>query len=87
MIVVCRTEYVLHGCVLKKVNVAFLYTTEDVQDLPPVVTFNKHRLEVTSPIATNPAKALAEIFRPVLKRGLNLGLLVVLHANVPLVEI
>lgn len=49
------------------------------------MAFNKHAGEVAAPVATNPSKALAQIFRAVLKGSLNLRLLVVLHADFPIV--
>lgn len=51
------------------------------------MTFREHRLEIASPVTANPAKALADVLGAVLERGLNLGFFVVLHTDLPVVEV
>lgn len=43
--------------------------------------------EIAAPVAANPSKTLAQIFRPVLQRRLHLCLFVVLHGNLPIMSV
>lgn len=59
--VVCKTAYVVHGCVLDgKVSARVRDLGPDL-DLPPIVSFDKHAGNVGPPIASNPPQALFEV--------------------------
>ena len=51
------------------------------------MAFDKQTGQVTAPVAANPSETLAQIFRAILQCRLHLGLLVVLHSNLPVVRI
>ena len=53
--------------------------------LPPVVSLDKQAGQIAAPVAANPAETLTEEFRTILKSGLHLSLLVILHADFPIV--
>ena len=53
--------------------------------LPPVVSFDEQAGQIAAPVAANPAKALIEEFGTILKSSLHLSLLVILHADFPIV--
>ena len=79
--VVCKTEYVLHGWVLDLLDCK-AYIKIHV-NLPPVMALNKHAREIASPVAAHPSKALTEILRTVFQCGLYFRFLVVLHFDLP----
>ena len=54
---------------------------------PPVVSLNKHAGEITSPITTDPAETLAQIFGTVFQSRLDFSLFVILHSDLPVVSI
>jgi len=52
-------------------------------DIPPIVSFDKHACDVTPPVASHPSQALLEISGTILECCLDFCSFVVLHGDFP----
>ena len=56
-------------------------------NLQPIVPLDEQAGKITPPVASDPAKTLAEILRTILERRLYFRLLVVLHRDLPIMRV